>query len=62
MANVLQEVGLRVPLAELSAYSIRLNKRRERPPITSYGCGLYSIHLCNKLGCWREHIEAIPRH
>ena len=50
----------RVPLAELSANSIRLNKRRERPPYSNYGCALCKLHLCNKIRCWREHIEAIP--
>ena len=50
----------RVPLAELSVNSIRLQKRRERPPYSNYGCKLCEIHLCSNIRCWREHIEAIP--
>ena len=52
----------RVPLAELSTHSLRARKRRERPPYTYYGCGLCNIYLCSRMGCWMEHIEAIPRH
>ena len=51
----------RKPLAELATNSIRAGKRRERPPRSRYGCRLCGIHLCSKLGCWREHIEAIPK-
>ena len=57
--RISRDCSTRKPLAELSTNSIRVQKRRERAPRSSFGCGLCGIYLCNKLRCWKEHIEAI---
>ena len=49
--RVIESQPTRVSLTKLLLYSIRLNKRRESPSITSYKCDLYSIYLCNKIDC-----------
>ena len=57
--RICQNSSTRKPVAELSTNSIRVQKRRERAPRTTCGCGLCGIYLCNKMRCWKEHVEAI---
>lgn len=57
--RICRDSSTRKPLAGLSTNSIRAQKRRERAPRSSFGCGLCGIYLCNKKRCWKEHIEAI---
>ena len=63
--KVLNPAKSRKPLQELSANSMRprgidKGKRRQRAPRTIHGCRLCRIHICNHIGCWKEHIDAIP--
>lgn len=56
---------IRKPLLELSANSVRprgldKGKRRERAPRGLLGCRLCGIYICNHMGCWKEHLAAIP--
>ena len=57
---------IRKPLMELSNNSVRpsdpaIRKRRQRPPRGLFGYKLCGIHICNHMGCWNEHIAAIPK-
>ena len=58
--------GMRGPRKALSELKETTNgpngvrRRRERYPVTSFGCRLCGIHLCKygqRSGCWSEHIQ-----
>ena len=57
-------VQIRKPLSELSINAGRtLSDVRKRPkqiPRGLFGCKLCGIAICNHIGCWKEHLEAIP--
>ena len=62
--KVKKVVRIRKPLSELSINAGRtLSDVRKRPrQITKglFGCKLCGIAICNHIGCWKEHLEAIP--
>ena len=63
--KVLKPAKTRKPLLEMSVNSVRprdldKRKRRQRAPRSIRGCTLYGIHICNHIGCWKEHLDAIP--
>ena len=63
--GVSKPAQIRKPLQELSENSVRPSdlanrKRRQRAPRGIYGCKLCGIHICNHIGCWNDHIAAIP--
>ena len=50
---------IRKSLQNLFFNSIEDAERRQRPSKIAYDCKLYAMPICNKIGCWNEHIEAI---